>query len=493
MEVYSSPSRRASSWARSMTRLARGSSAELAALDAGAPREDGRELAAERGQVHAQAPERLGGDAVVGLDERGEQVLRVEHGALHPLGELLGGDDGLLGLLGEAVELHGSGSRGSVGRGRDRVAGPGRAQLAARGSGWSTRSRNACAASFCLVVERGGQHDADLHVQVARARRPSASACPGREAERLAALCPGRDREEHRPLSVVTGTSPPSSASRSVTGSSRSRSAPRRVVDGVRANAHGHDDVAAVGALAAQPDAAAGVDAARDLDLVALALHLDHPAGPVEGLLEGELGRRLDRRRRPRASRLPVRVPASGGRAAVPPRPMSPRMSSNAGPPPPWRRAARSPRDVPAPPRLRRRRPQRPRRTSGRSRRSRRRRAAGRPELVPDAARLAAGRPAPARPPNPPKPANGPPGPNGSAPPRPPPARWYCSQFAPSASYCLRLSGSERTAFASLTSLNRFSAAVSPGFRSGWCSRASFRNAFLMSAWLADLGTPRIS
>ena len=90
--------------------------AELAALDAGAPGQGGRDLAAERGEIHAEAPERLGGDAVVGVDEGGEQVLRVEHGALHPLGELLGGDDGLLGLLGEAVELHGSGSRGSVGR-----------------------------------------------------------------------------------------------------------------------------------------------------------------------------------------------------------------------------------------------------------------------------------------------------------------------------------------------------------------------------------------
>ena len=96
--------------------------AERAALDVGAPREQRRELAAEAGEVDAEAPERLRGDAVVGLHEGGEQVLRVEHGALHPLRELLGGDDGLLGLLGESVELHGVGlcalcrvgSRGSV-------------------------------------------------------------------------------------------------------------------------------------------------------------------------------------------------------------------------------------------------------------------------------------------------------------------------------------------------------------------------------------------
>ena len=110
-DVYSSSSRRASSWARSITRLARGSSeswppwirARRARIAAISPR--------NAGEVDAQPPERLGGDAVVGLDERGEQVLGVEHGALHPLGELLGGDDGLLGLLGESVELHGSGSR----------------------------------------------------------------------------------------------------------------------------------------------------------------------------------------------------------------------------------------------------------------------------------------------------------------------------------------------------------------------------------------------
>ena len=43
---------------------------QRAALDPGAPGEDRRELAAERGQVDAEAAERLGRDAVVGLDER---------------------------------------------------------------------------------------------------------------------------------------------------------------------------------------------------------------------------------------------------------------------------------------------------------------------------------------------------------------------------------------------------------------------------------------
>ena len=62
------------------------SSDQRAALDPGAPGEDRRELAAEPGQVDAEAPERLGGDAVVRLDERGEDVLGVEDRALEPLG-----------------------------------------------------------------------------------------------------------------------------------------------------------------------------------------------------------------------------------------------------------------------------------------------------------------------------------------------------------------------------------------------------------------------
>ena len=65
------------------------------------------------------------------------------------------------------------------------------------------------------------------------------------------------------------------------------------------------------------------------------------------------------------------------------------------------------------------------------------------------------------------------------------------SQLAPSSSYCLRLAGSLRTSFASLTSLNRRSAAVSPGLASGWCWRASLRKAFLISAGDAVLGTPK--
>ena len=98
--------------------------AQRAALDPRSAAEDRGELGAERRQVDAEPPERLGRDAVVRLDERGQQVLGVEDRALEGLGELLGGEDGLLGLLGESIQLHWLFSRGrSAWRGS--VAGPG--------------------------------------------------------------------------------------------------------------------------------------------------------------------------------------------------------------------------------------------------------------------------------------------------------------------------------------------------------------------------------
>ena len=99
-----------------MTRRARGSIDSEPPAIAGAPGEDRRELAAEGGQVDAEPAEGLGRDAVVRLDERGQDVLGVEDRAVESLGGRLGGDDGLLGLLGEAFELHGRVLWVSVGR-----------------------------------------------------------------------------------------------------------------------------------------------------------------------------------------------------------------------------------------------------------------------------------------------------------------------------------------------------------------------------------------
>ena len=80
VETYSSPSRRASCSASSRTRFARGSSdSEPPRIRARLPRIAG-ELVAERRQVDAEPAERLGGDAVIGLDERREEVLGVEDG-----------------------------------------------------------------------------------------------------------------------------------------------------------------------------------------------------------------------------------------------------------------------------------------------------------------------------------------------------------------------------------------------------------------------------
>src|SRR4026207_61415 len=90
--------------------------------------------------------------------------------------------------------------------------------------------------------------------------------------------------------------------------------------------------------------------------------------------------------------------------------------------------------------------------------------------------------------------APGQPDPNG-LPPKPCPCWAACSyirQFAPSSSYFLRLSGSPRTSYASLISLNRDSADLSPGFTSGWCLRASFRYACLISLSDADFATPSV-
>ncbi len=139
------------------------------------------------------------------------------------------------------VELAGSGEAG------DQVV---------RGSGWSTRSRNARAASRCLGVERGRKHDPDLHVEVAGAvALELGHALPG-EADRLAALCPGRDGEQHAALE--RGDRDLAAQQRLA---QRDRKLPLQVgatpgEHGVRAHPDRHDDIAPVGALARKADPA---------------------------------------------------------------------------------------------------------------------------------------------------------------------------------------------------------------------------------------------
>src|SRR5690606_21727142 len=70
-----------------------------------------------------------------------------------------------------------------------------------------------------------------------------------------------------------------------------------------------------------------------------------------------------------------------------------------------------------------------------------------------------------------------PPKPSKSNPPKPSPKGLPA---CPKRSYLARFSGSERQAYASEASLNFSSASLSPGLRSGWYSRASFRYALLI-------------
>ena len=80
--------------------------AERTALDLRPLGQRGGHFPAESGHVDTDMAQRLRRNAVVGLHQRGEEMLRIEHGALELLGQPLSRDDGLLCLLGEAIEIH---------------------------------------------------------------------------------------------------------------------------------------------------------------------------------------------------------------------------------------------------------------------------------------------------------------------------------------------------------------------------------------------------
>ena len=160
----------------------------------------------------------------------------------------LGGDDGLLGLLGEAVELHGR-SLGRCG--------------SARGSGWSTRStkrprRPSLASSDRSVgrTTRALTYRSPWPV----ALKPGHPLAVSRNVRPF--WVPAGILRRTRPLSVSTGTSAPSRASPRVSGSSRSRSAPRRREAWRRAGTCTTTYRSPPpGAAAGQPDPGAGVGA----------------------------------------------------------------------------------------------------------------------------------------------------------------------------------------------------------------------------------------
>ena len=182
--------------------------------DPGALGEDRRELAAEAGQVDAEAAKRLGRHAVVGLDERGQDVLGVEDRAVEPLSGRLGGDDGLLGLLGESVELH----------------------------GWPLDRKSVLAGVWLVddVEERPGGGLRLVGEFVGRMTRVLTYRSPYPLSRNrgmpwpvsrnvLPGWLPAGMVSSTPPFRVSTLTSPPRSASSRVIGSSRSRSAPRLV------------------------------------------------------------------------------------------------------------------------------------------------------------------------------------------------------------------------------------------------------------------------
>ena len=88
-----------------------------------------------------------------------------------------------------------------------------------------------------LVVELRREDDPGLRVEVAEALACGGAGMPWPfSRKRWPFWVPGGMRRRTLPLSVVTGTSPPRSASARVIGSSRSRSAPRAGEDRMRSD-----------------------------------------------------------------------------------------------------------------------------------------------------------------------------------------------------------------------------------------------------------------
>ena len=216
-------------------------------------------------------------------------------------------DDGLLGLFGVSIELHGVFSGIWVGR---------RAFGISRGSGvWlvdDLDERAGGAVGLVVELPSAGRPGPDVEIAVALATE--AGHALALEPEATAVLGPCGIRSRTLPLNVVTGTSPPRSASPRVIGSSRSRSAPCRREDRVRLDAdrrrrdRRHPDPAG------EPDPSARLDAARDRHLEPLAVDLDPAGRAVVRLFQADLGDRPRRSRGPPGRR---RGPSRAARPAA--------------------------------------------------------------------------------------------------------------------------------------------------------------------------------
>src|SRR5438093_1566994 len=278
VDVYSSPRRRASSWARSINRLARGSSASeppsmrarLARIAASSPRNAGRSTPSRR-SVSAGTPssgstsaDRMCSASKTGLCSRSAScwpatmaasAFSVKRSSCMSV-SVTAGSRPRIGLVDELEE----GLRGGL----------------------------------RLRREVGREHDPDTHVQVAGAVALEPGHALALEAEGPPVLGAGRDLEENAALQRSDGNLAPEQrflqgdrhVSLEVVALARERA--------VRLEPCDHDEVRAARTLAGQADAAAAVHAAGDRDLEASPVDVDDPAGAMEGLLERDLGGDLD-------------------------------------------------------------------------------------------------------------------------------------------------------------------------------------------------------
>gem|GEM_PF-2366795 len=76
---------------------------------------------------------------------------------------------------------------------------------------------------------------------------------------------------------------------------------------------------------------------------------------------------------------------------------------------------------------------------------------------------------------------------------KPPQKGFHAPEVLQYVSYCCLLGSSDRVEYASLISLNFFSASLSHPFLSGWYCIASFLYAFFISSFDADFSKPRTS
>ena len=221
-------------------------------------------------------------------------MLGVEHGAVRLGGEALGGQDGLLGLLGVAVEVHAASApvASAVGADVGRSFGP--VRLA--GIGLVDVVGELLEAAAVVRRQAGRQDDADPDQEVTEAVGLEAGHALAGQAERAAGLRLGRDAQHHAALE---------GAHRHLGAKERLGQRHRHLALQVRAAPHElgvvrhvdlQVDVAGIrpaAGLAGEPDPLARRDAARDGHLQAPVADLHQAGRAVVGLLQRDVDARL--------------------------------------------------------------------------------------------------------------------------------------------------------------------------------------------------------